>query len=274
VHGLVLGLSLVSLTAGSLAYAALARHPGVIDRVSAAVGRVSAERAYDRALEAVQAVATGSTAVLQSGILRRYVAITIAFAVAVAGTPAAVDLVRHPPAMLDVLRWYEALLIALVAGGAIATAVSRDRVSTIAAIGTSGIAISFLFALFSAPDLAITQIMVETLLVILLVLVFRKLPPSVKRSRQPVRIIHAALAGVAGITVMLLLMLTTSATPHSRDAAEYFTDRATQQHSSNVVNAILVNFRSLDTLGEIMVLATAGIGVLALLRLAPSKDTE
>jgi multicomponent Na+:H+ antiporter subunit A len=118
---------------------------------------------------------------------------------------------------------------------------------------------------YSAPDLAMTQVMAETLSVILLVLVFARLPRLVRRSRVSQRIRDLILAGALGATMSLLVLASTSV-ELSPDASEYYrANSMPKAKGRNVVNVILVDYRALDTLGEISVVAVAGLGVAALI---------
>jgi multicomponent Na+:H+ antiporter subunit A len=133
--------------------------------------------------------------------------------------------------------------------------------------------VALVFVLFGAPDLAMTQFLVETLTVILFVLVFYHLPESRIVSGRAARWRDAALALAAGAVMTALVLV---GTPENYPPiSAYFVDHSvTGGHGRNVVNVILVDFRGLDTLGEITVLAVAGVGVYALLKLRRSADGE
>jgi multicomponent Na+:H+ antiporter subunit A len=126
--------------------------------------------------------------------------------------------------------------------------------------------------LYGAPDLAMTQILVETLTVLLFVLAFYHLPNMHRTSSRAVRLRDAVIALLVG-GLMTLLVLAATATPPTSRLAPYFVEHSKPDaHGSNIVNVILVDFRGLDTMGEITVLAVAAIGVYALLRLRPKRD--
>jgi multicomponent Na+:H+ antiporter subunit A len=122
-----------------------------------------------------------------------------------------------------------------------------------------------LFVLYGAPDLAMTQLAVETLTVIILALTLYHLPRFSRLTSSAGRARDAIVALVAGGLVSLLV-LTALATPMQSRLTPYFTENsATLAKGRNIVNVILVDFRALDTLGEITVLAVAAIGIFALL---------
>jgi multicomponent Na+:H+ antiporter subunit A len=110
-----------------------------------------------------------------------------------------------------------------------------------------------------------TQVMVETLSVIVLVLVFARLPRLVRRSGVAQRFRDLVIAGALGVA-MALLVLASAAVDLDRQASSYYlAEAAPEAKGRNVVNVILVDFRALDTLGEITVVAVAGLGVAALI---------
>jgi multicomponent Na+:H+ antiporter subunit A len=236
--------------------------------------RFGPSRAYELGLAALYRVAGRVTRVIQTGYLRHYVMMTVLVASLVVSVP----LVRALPMSVDAnaggWRAHEVLIALLLLAAAIFAALSRPRLTAVAALGVTGAAIALLFMLFSAPDLAMTQIVVETLTVILLVLILYHLPLVVRRSKPAGRIRDIALAaGVGG--VMTLLVLAAAAVRPGRELSEYFlAESGPAAFGRNVVNVILVDFRALDTLGEICVLAAAGLGVFALLRLAASAGKK
>ena len=119
-----------------------------------------------------------------------------------------------------------------------------------------------------APDLALTQVAIESLTTVLFVLVLRRLPDRFE-SRVPLwrRSIRIAIAGVVGLTVFALALATGALAPaDTRRPTRWSRCRLPDGGGRNVVNVILVDFRGYDTLGEITVLAAAAIGTVALAR--------
>ncbi|MDX1612398.1 MAG: hydrogen gas-evolving membrane-bound hydrogenase subunit E, partial [Candidatus Thermoplasmatota archaeon] len=122
-----------------------------------------------------------------------------------------------------------------------------------------------------APDLAMTQFLFETLTVLVLLLVLRHLPGVTRRSSGLGHARDIALALGVGATMTLLTLAAVSHRPE-RLLAEFFgASSYLAAHGRNVVNVILVDFRALDTLGEVTVLAVAAVGVYALLKLVPQQ---
>lgn len=144
---------------------------------------------------------------------------------------------------------------------------SRSRVATIALLGSIGFSIAVIFLLYSAPDLAMVQFAIETLTVILFVLVLYKLPKFSRLSSTRTRIADVFFALTGGLLMTLLMLLVSQHTSDASVAAYYAANSLSQANGRNIVNVILVDFRGLDTLGEITVLAIAAIGVFSLIRL-------
>jgi len=137
-----------------------------------------------------------------------------------------------------------------------------------------GFSIGIIFVLYSAPDVALTTFAIETLNVILFVLVLQKLPKFLKRSRSSNRIRDAVIASSVGVFMTLVVLFATSF-ELSTELKNYFAAASLPEGKGlNVVNVILVDFRALDTLGEITVLAIAAIGVLAMLKTATGRRAQ
>lgn len=142
----------------------------------------------------------------------------------------------------------------------------QNRLTTLMSVGLIGYAMAVLFLFSGAPDLAFTQFTVETVLVVIAVAL---LPFFGKQSLQtpqlawPVRTLVALIAG-AGTFLLLLTML---GAPEHSELKVWFSENAlTQANGHNVVNVILVDFRALDTLGEIAVVAFSLLAALPLLK--------
>lgn len=273
-HGLTpaLALSAVTLVGGICAYAARGR----LLKVASQWKRLASWGPagwYEAGLIGMNWLALGQTRLLQTGYLRYYLMITVA---TMAGLTGYAIIGRDPVPMAfnwSDLRFYEAGLATLILLAVLAAVLMEARLAAIASLGVVGYGVSLLYVLFGAPDLAMTQFLVETLTVILFVLVFYHLPPSRIVSGSAARCRDAILATVAG-TVMTGLVLV--GTPQIYlPISRYFEENSvTHGHGRNVVNVIIVDFRGLDTLGEITVLAMAAIGVYALLRLRKREDNS
>ena len=228
---------------------------------------VGSEQLYVRMVSSLDAVSRVIGPPLHSASLRSYVMVIVVSAMAAGfaalSTVPALSLV----ARTDV-RAHELLVVAVIIAGAIAATLAKSTMAAVLSLGVVGYGVAMTFLLYGAPDLAMTQFSVETLTVIIYVLVFRHfrnlgpLSPPLVRSRD--LIIGAGIGTFIGA-----LVLSISTTDTAAQLREYFVQFGpTLGHGRNIVNVILVDFRGFDTMGEITVLATAAIGVRALIRLA------
>ena len=231
--------------------------------------RVSGDMIWDRLLKRVFAFAVQVADRFQHGSLRQHISWLV---LAIAGFA----LIGVVASTGDELVWPEvaspvnvaALLGCLLAvAGAMGAAVMPGRVALVATLGASGLGLAMVFLASRAPDVAITQLMVETLTVIFLALVLRRLPPTkLVGSRKPAaRRFHAVIAIMIGAVVSAMMLMTVSQ-PLPGDIAQWYLDNSLPGgKGANVVNVILVDFRALDTLGEILVVGLAGLAAATLL---------
>lgn len=161
-------------------------------------------------------------------------------------------------------EWAVAVLLALAV---LAAAAARTRITAVAVLGIAGFLVAVLYVLLGAPDLALTQLLVETLTVALVVLVFRRLPQSFREVSRRRRSAAGGAALGMGVLAGLAAYRLTGRRGISQVGEYYLGAAVPEAGGRNVVNTILVDFRALDTLGEITVLAVAAIGVVSLARL-------
>jgi multicomponent Na+:H+ antiporter subunit A len=275
-HGLnpVLLLSVVTVLCGGGVY--LARDP--LRRLGRRLDvgtRWGPARWYSLGLEGLDTVARVQTRLLQSGYLRYYMLIIVVTTLGLAGYTlfsrvGVAGLFRWPQ---DV-RFYELVLSGIILAATLVAVRSRSRLVAVAALGAVGYAVALIYVLYGAPDLAMTQFSSETLTVILFVLVLYRLPRFARLTGQRERRRDALVALTAG-GLMTLLVLAATAIPLQSLLSPFFAENSVPlAKGRNIVNVILVDFRGIDTLGEITVLAVAAIGVYALLKLRLTKDKE
>ena len=264
--GDALALSLATLTVAALVFWQRAAATRALARLARLVP-VTGDRAYDAAMRGIAALAERQTRLLQSGIQRRYLLIVFAtLGLSLAVTLWLKDAVVRPVRLPDAtfLDWS---IAALVAASALVTIRTRSRLLAICALGVVGISTALIFLVFGALDVAMTQLIVETLVTVIVAIVLLKLPgfrneiwPSARTQLR-----DGAVALTVGVSITLALLAVTESAPQPT-LREYFERTAVPgAHGRNIVNVILVDFRALDTLGEITVLAIAGAAVFALL---------
>jgi multicomponent Na+:H+ antiporter subunit A len=270
-HGVNLALlvsTAVALLAIALAFTWPRWHPPLATVVD---GLAGPSDAYTRGLKELFAAADRLSRWLQHGVLRHYVFVVILTGVLLAVVPLwFADLT--PFAEAPDVHLHEVLVAAMTMVAAVAATLTRSRLMAITALGAVGYGVAVIFATFGAPDLAMTQFAVETLTVVLLLLVLRHLPPVAARTTRGEHLRNLVVAVAVG-AVMALLAVEATVAQWGPAVSSYFLEHSLPDaHGANVVNVILVDFRALDTLGEITVLATAALGVWALVRLRPRRE--
>ena len=229
-------------------------------------------RAYALGLDGLNRFARWQTSVIQHGYLRYYLATIVATTVFLGSLTFFLHEGLPNGFVWKDVRIYEVILLVLLLGAQFIAIRSQGRLSSVTALGMIGFVVTIIYVMYGAPDLAMTQILVETLTVLLFVLVFYHLPPMTRLSPASTYIRDSVLALGVGI-FMTLLVLSSSALPsQSRVSPFYIENSKMLAHGSNIVNVILVDFRGLDTLGEISVLGIAAIGVYALLKLGREPE--
>jgi len=263
---LLLWLSVATWALGAATYYYLETVRAVLRRGRTAVGWTF-DQGFDAAMFGLIRFAATVTRFFHHGRLEAYVVVLfsmliLAIAVpliALGGLPA---MPAFPP-----LTFYEWGIIIVAITGLVAVLVAPSRLVAIVSLGIQGLAVAMLFLLFGAPDLAFTQFMVEVLSVVILALVMTRLKLDLRDRREFEDWIRdGTIAIAAGVSIMVLLLVVVSG-PLDMRLSDFFTQTSVAiAHGHNIVNVILVDYRGLDTLGEISVVMTAGIAVLALLR--------
>lgn len=271
-HGfnLVLALSVATVALGVVLYLAWER---IVPRLRAFawIDAHSPSAAYERGLSGLIAFAESCTRTIQHGSLRGYVrTLFLAAGVSAAGTLAWRNGFAWPDAPLDAdPRLLGTLLVVL---GCAAAMAAPTAVTAALALGFVGFGAAVVFLTFGAPDVAFTQFAVETLMVVILATALMRLPVrgrDLRKPRQKLGDLATALFCGAALAAVLAAVL---ASPFDPRLSEWFGQQSVPAaHGRNVVNVILVDFRALDTLGEIVVLAIAAFAVVALLR-RPRSD--
>lgn len=223
--------------------------------------------AFDRLAHSILGASSWFSRAAQAGGHPRYLAVTLLGAAA--ASAAAFGEVSPPrihfPETWSVDLVAASLPAAIVAAGAVLAVLVPDRVSKVVLMAVAGYGLAVFYVLFRAPDLVLTQILVETISLVLLLLVFQRLPrlgPD-ERSRGR-RAAHGLFAAALGLG-MAFLAWAAGVHPAAHPAgAEQIALSLPEAKGRNVVNVILVDFRGADTLGEITVLAIAALGVVTL----------
>ncbi|WES63642.1 Na+/H+ antiporter subunit A [Microbacter sp. GSS18] len=228
---------------------------------------------YNGVLRGIARLSVATTSVTQRGSLPIYVG-TI-FAVLVSAE--AVALVAGGPWDLELsvfqnpMQWVVAPL--MIAAGIIAVR-ARKRYTGVVLVSVTGIGMTVLFATSGAPDLALTQILIETVTMIAFALVLRRIPARLGERNASVKpALRAILGAAVGATMAAVAVVAVSARVY-RPVSEAFPDLAYEiGHGTNVVNVALVDLRGWDTMGELSVLILAATGVASLVFVTHRADT-
>ncbi|QJQ97026.1 MULTISPECIES: putative monovalent cation/H+ antiporter subunit A [Halomonadaceae] len=266
-HGfnLELMMSIASLILGILVFRNWARIRRGLSRLDPMFAR-GPEAGYEHFLDGIVSVSEWQTRVLQNGYMRNYIMVMVVTLSVLIGNSL---LLRYTPQFaieLDV-QFHEAIVALLMVSAALFACASRSRLGAVASVGIMGFCIALTFILFSAPDLGITQLLVETLTVIVLILVLFRLPRFARLSTPVERVRDMLVAGSLGILIMMLVLVVVDSNQFASISGYMIENSVPLAHGRNIVNVILVDYRALDTLGEMFVLALAAIGVYAMLKL-------
>ncbi|MGE1114083.1 Na+/H+ antiporter subunit A [Priestia megaterium] len=170
---------------------------------------------------------------------------------------------------------YEAILAVVMVAATITTLLAKSRLTAIISLGVVGYTLSLFFVLFRAPDLALTQLVIETVSVSLFLLCFYYLPEFRKRKvRVKFQLPNLLVALLVGTTVTLL-GISANSTKLFESISHYFIENSYEKAGGeNMVNVILVDFRGFDTLFEITVLCIAALAIYGMIRLRLTKEEE
>jgi multicomponent Na+:H+ antiporter subunit A len=224
-------------------------------------------RWYFALLDGVKRIAKWQTRLLQNGYLRRYVVIITGTAVFLVSYTLLSRAHIHLRFNMTNIRFYELVIVCLMIAAAYITVRASLRLTAIVAMGVIGYSIALIFVDFGAPDLAMTQFVIETMTVILFVLIIYRLPRYKRFASSKTRLAHGLLAAVSGCLMTVLVLAVLSVQRGSRLSDFFRENSLVMAHGRNIVNVIIVDFRGLDTLGEITVLGLAGAGAYTLLKL-------
>lgn len=235
-----------------------------LDQAWIAAPRPEAKQIFDVLVGAVIRAATGFTQALHTGNMSRYLAL---FTVAVVALPAYGFFTgAYAPGTRPVLPLNAVVVVGwlgMVIPALLLTVYHRERYLSLIIISVAGLFLSLSFAWFSAPDLALTQLSVEVVTVILMLLALHFLPkttPIESTSLHRLRDAAIAIGGGVGVGALSLALLTRE----PDNIGWYFLENSyVGGGGNNVVNVILVDFRGFDTFGEIIVLGIAGLVIFA-----------
>ena len=262
-------LSIATFVLGLLFYWRHAQLRAMLERSFQAIPNL--DYGWDSFLDGLKSFAKWQSRIVQNGKLSSYLFST--FLTIAAGILLTLVYTGMPKIAVDLsdVEWKHTSIALLTIAGAILALVTNSRIAGIAALGVVGIGIALIFIVYSAPDVAITQLLVETLVVVLVAVVMLRLPSLPKTE---FRLNHALLSIAVGASVSLILIAVVSS-PLDLRLTDYFEATSwPEAYGRNIVNVILVDFRALDTFGEIAVVVIAALSAYALLRTTRKGDQK
>lgn len=262
-HGLTpaLAMSLGSVVIGAVLFW---RRTQVARAQAGIPSYVDAEKSYNWVIRGLERTSIEVTAITQRGSLPIYLATILTVVIAFPGMLGLAALGDGPVRAWDFPAQAAIGLIVIVS--AVFAVISSHRLQTVILVGITGYGIALLFLVHGAPDIATTQILVESVSIVVFVLVLRKLPTSFRR--RPLRTSRywrMALSIAVGAAVIVFGLAATGARV-APPVSQAFPEAAYEfGHGKNVVNVTLVDIRAWDTLGEISVLVVAATGIASLI---------
>ncbi|SFF53096.1 multisubunit sodium/proton antiporter, MrpA subunit [Halobacillus alkaliphilus] len=239
-------------------------------------GRLSFNKVYDGMVDRLESYSSIVTKGYMNGSLSRYVrlvlaailVITFAFMAITGGFT--VD-----TSNLAEITLPEIFVAVLMICAAVGTIITNNRIAAILILGVVGYGLSMLFVLYRAPDLALTQLIIETVTVALFLLAFYHLPKMRKKEESASTRTLNLIISIGFGALMTMIAISAHSSKYFESIANYFLEKS---HSlgggDNVVNVILVDFRGLDTLFEIVVLGIAAMAIYGLVRLRGKEEEE
>ena len=178
-------------------------------------------------------------------------------------------------ATLAPIRFYELIIALVLVAGTITILAAKSRLTSIIALGAVGYSVALFFVIFKAPDLALTQLVIETVSVALFLLAFYHLPKLNRHeNRMKFRLGNALVAFGVGVMVTIVALSAHSQKLVPSISAFYEETVYSEAGGGNIVNVILVDYRGFDTLFEIAVLSIASLGIIGMIRLRLTKKKE
>ncbi len=262
-HGLgaPLGMSAIAVAGG----AALFRFRDEIAAVQATFPRTtSTEELYHRSMQLLDRLAVETTARVQRGSLPVYLG-TILVTLVVLSSTALLD-IRFWPRVTGFDSWTQLLVCAVLVAAGLGAVKSRGRVRGVLMASATGYGLACVFLMWGSPDLALTQVLVETVTMVVFILVIRKLPRYfTNRPLSSSRWWRVLLAVAVGTTVTLVALVTAGARIRPPVSDGWFDAAFAFGYGHNLVNVALVDTRAWDTFGEITVLVIAATGVASMI---------
>lgn len=236
---------------------------------------LSLNHLFNRGLEGTERLGASLTGRYMTGSLRYYlIYIFTFFVLLLMGSLLLLHGIHFDFSNDAMINVFDAGLVICMIISAFTVLLASNRIVAIVALGALGYMVSMFFVIFRAPDLALTQMVVETVTTVLFLLCFYHLPKLKKGlERLSFKWTNALISVAVGLTVTVMAL---SAKGHRlfEPITSFFENSYELAGAKNIVNAILVDFRGFDTMLEISVLTVAGLGVYVLIRQRSRRGKE
>lgn len=229
---------------------------------------------YDGSIRLVEGLSRAVTGLYMTGSMRHYLMYIFTLIIAVVGgTMLYSEGITFGQGSYAPVTFFEVVAVLVLLTGALAIPFAKSRVSAILLTGMVGYMVTLLFILFRAPDLALTQMIVEVVSVTLFLLCFRHLP-KLKREkvRLRVKVPRLIIALGFGITMTLVALAALGSSPFESISTYYVENSYKLGGGKNIVNVLLVDFRGFDTMFEITVLGLASLAIYSMIKLQLEQD--
>ncbi|PAQ13761.1 Na+/H+ antiporter subunit A [Bacillaceae bacterium SAOS 7] len=235
--------------------------------------KVTINALYDTSLYAAERGSYTLTKSVMTGYIRTYLVYIFVFFIGMLGfTMWTEDAFTMDTSNLAPIGIYEVALVLLIVLATFTILVAKSRLTSIVALGAVGYTVSLFFVIFRAPDLALTQLVIETVSVALFLLCFYHLPKlSRHEERMRFKLGNLLISAGVGIVVTLIAISAHSTKMFESISKYYIENTYDKAGGENMVNVILVDFRGFDTLFEVCVLGIAALGIYGLIKLRLEK---
>jgi len=258
-------MTIVTFIIGILVYSKYDALAAWQDRFNTRHPRISVNYHYDAAVNNAKTWGHKISSVTQPGTIKTYINAVLILIVVLVCIPIILLGADIIPQTLNFdIAPYEALLMLLMLVAGIAIVVLPGYLPAIIALSALGYMVGLLFIYLKAPDLALTQVLVETLSTIIFFLAIVKIPQKFKEKIPTTTLVRdIIISGAIASTVFIMLINATQGIVSPFESlSHYFIENSlTLAGGHNIVNVIIVDFRGYDTLGEISVLCLAALGV-------------
>ncbi|MGG2072600.1 Na+/H+ antiporter subunit A [Lysinibacillus irui] len=258
---------------GVLLFVALPKWQGMYQRFPQAF---TLNNAYDKIMQGLDTGLNRLSRLYMTGSMRHYLLYMFSgIAIIVIGSLFVKDAFSISFEETSPIKPYEIILILVLLIGTAITILAKSRLTAIIGLGAVGYTVALFFVIFNAPDLALTQLVIETISVALFLLAFYHLPKLGKREERMRFQLNRAVVSIAVGVMVTLVALSSHSQKLIPSISKYYEETVySKAGGGNIVNVILVDYRGFDTLFEITVLGIAGMAILAMIKLRMNRKEK